>query len=165
MKNTVNILLIMLLAGPCITAQEVKVVAVNDITSHNTGVPAPVPPGLQLGQLMGQMAENLKDEAFTGFFRGVKKDFTVAVTTTSDPGGLASALQKLEDGLTPLAMDPGWGAVKFKWREDAATARSIETIADLLRKLQLHITPSFFKNEWQTVKPGWQASFKGLMNE
>lgn len=160
MKTLFSTLFILLLAI-AVRAQEVKVPTdvqksvdqTNDQLSGKTS----------LGGLISQLADNLKDEALSGDLRQNKMQFSQSVTNTSDAGGLASALQKLQDAITPSAMDATWGAVKEKWITDSNTAGTAEDVATLLQQLESHIQPSFFKSQWSTIKPAWDSALNTMV--
>jgi hypothetical protein len=51
-----------------------------------------------------------------------------------DPVGLSSALQSLQGGLIPTAMDAGWGSFKGKWIKNAKTKPAWEDALSTLAK-------------------------------
>lgn len=115
-----------------------------------------------VGGLISQLADNLKDEAFTNMFRDSKSQFSQTVSTTTDAGGLASGLQKLQEGIRPDAMDAEWGARKSEWQSNVQSVTGMDDVATLLRDLATHIAPSYFKSNWNSVRPVWESAVSAL---
>ena len=84
-----------------------------------------------IGSLIGQLTSNISDDAFTDAFKKDKSDFISKTSKISDAAGAASAIQSLQGGLLPSAMDAGWGAVKSKWLADSKSANTIQQVAGL----------------------------------
>lgn len=115
-----------------------------------------------IGSLIGQMTNNISDDAFTDSFKKDKSDFIKKADNIQDPAGASSALQTLQDGLLPTALNAGWGAVKGKWLQDSKSAKTIQDVAGLTGTLESNINPKVFKGEWAKVRPGWQTALKTL---
>ena len=115
-----------------------------------------------IGSLIGQLTGNISDNSFTDSFKKNKGDFISKTNKISDPTGASSALQTLEGGLLPSAMDAGWGSVKSKWIKDAKTASTVQTVAGLAGTREKNINTSVFKGSWAQARPGWQAALGAL---
>jgi hypothetical protein len=115
-----------------------------------------------IGSLIGQLTSNISDNAFTDSFKKNKGDFISKTNNISDAAGASSALQSLQGGLLPTAMDAGWGSVKGKWLKDAKTANTVKSVAGVAGTLESNISDSFFKGTWATARPAWQAALGAL---
>lgn len=115
-----------------------------------------------IGSLIGQLTSNISDNAFTDSFKKNKGDFISKTNNISDAAGASSALQSLQGGLLPTAMDAGWGSVKGKWLKDAKTANTVKGVAGVAGTLESNISDSFFKGTWAKARPAWQAALGAL---
>jgi len=115
-----------------------------------------------IGNVIGQLTSNLSDDAFTESFKKGKGDFVSKTNGVKDAAGASSALQTLEAGLLPGAMDAGWGSVKGKWLKDAKTANTVKTVAGLAGTLESNVNDKYFKGSWATARPTWQAALNTL---
>ena len=88
--------------------------------------------------------------------------FISKVNNVSDAAGASSALQSLQGGLLPSAMDAGWGKVKDKWIKDAKTAKTVKSVAGVAGTLESNISGKFFKGNWATARPAWEAALSTL---
>ena len=115
-----------------------------------------------VGSLIGQLTNNISDNALTDSFKKSKGDFISKVNNVKDPSGASSALQTLQGGLLPSAMDAGWGSVKNKWVKDAKTASTVKSVAGLAGTLETNISDKYFKGNWAKARPAWQAALGAL---
>jgi uncharacterized protein YidB (DUF937 family) len=115
-----------------------------------------------IGSIIGQLTSNISDEAFTDTFKKGKGDFISKTNGVKDAAGASSALQSLEAGLLPTAMDAGWGSVKNKWIKDAKTANTVKTVAGLAGTLESNLSDKYFKGTWATARPAWQTALSTL---
>jgi len=115
-----------------------------------------------IGSLIGQLTNNISDEAFTDSFKKNKSGFVSNLNNVKDAAGAANALQTLQGGLLPSAMDSGWGKVKDKWLKDTKTASSIKSVAGVTSTLESNINDKYFKGSWVKARPAWQAGLNTL---
>ena len=115
-----------------------------------------------IGSLIGQLTGNISDDALTGAFKKDKGDFINKTGSIKDAAGAASALQTLQGGLLPTAMNTGWGTVKDKWLKDAKTASSVKQVAGLTQTLESNVGSKFFKGSWAKARPAWQTALGTL---
>ncbi len=117
---------------------------------------------INIGSLIGQLTNNISSEAFTDSFKKNKSAFISKVNNVKDPSGASGALQTLQGGLLPSAMDAGWGSVKDKWVKDAKTASTVKSLAGLAGTLESNISDKYFKGDWAKARPAWQAALGAL---
>lgn|GEM_PF-840604 len=115
-----------------------------------------------IGSLIGQLTGNISDNSFTDSFKKNKGDFISKVNNVNDAAGASSALQSLQGGLLPSAMDAGWGKVKDKWLKDAKTANTVKSVAGVAGTLESNISGKYFKGSWATARPAWEAALSSL---
>jgi len=146
-------------------AQNVKIPTstdVNKATKNATYEAAKATNQASIGSLIGQLTGNISDNAFTKSFKKNKSNFISKVNNVSDAAGASSALQSLQGGLLPSAMDAGWGKVKDKWIKDAKTAKTVKSVAGVAGTLESNISGKFFKGNWATARPAWEAALSTL---
>jgi hypothetical protein len=115
-----------------------------------------------IGNLIGQLTNNISDEAFTDSFKKNKSGFMSSLNNVKDAAGASNALQTLQGGLLQSAMDSGWGKVKDKWIKDTKGASSIKSVASAASTLESNINDKFFKGNWAKARPAWQAGMNTL---
>lgn len=160
--KTAIMMIALIFAFAGLSAQDVTVPSQPDMNKAAGDASRQVGAGGSVGSLMGQLSDNLKDEALTDEFKESKGQFASSAENTTDPGMLGTLLQKLQGGIASSAMDKGWDTVKEKWLTDTKTAGSVEKVAGLLQKLETHISPSAFKDSWSSVKPMWDNALGAI---
>jgi hypothetical protein len=115
-----------------------------------------------IGSLIGQLTNNVSDNALTDTFKKDKAGFVNNLSKVNDAEGASKALQTLQGGLLPTAMDAGWAKVKDKWLKDAKTANSVKSVAGLASTLESNISVKNFKSSWAQARPTWQAGLNAL---
>jgi len=115
-----------------------------------------------IGSLIGQLTENISDDAFTDSFKKDKGDFIKKTNEVKDAAGASSALQSIQGGLLPMAMDAGWSKVKSNWLTNAKAANSIKSVAGITSQLESNISDKYFKGSWASMRPSWQAALNSL---
>lgn len=115
-----------------------------------------------IGSLIGQLTNNISENAFTDAFKKNKTGFANKLADIKDAAGAAGALQSLQGGLLPAAMGSGWGKVKDKWLKDVKAASSLKSVAGLVSMLESNIGNSFLKKSWTQARPAWQAGLNAL---
>jgi hypothetical protein len=115
-----------------------------------------------IGNLIGELTNNISDEAFTDSFKKEKGDFIKKTNEVTDAAGASSALQSLQAGLLPMAMDAGWSKVKSSWLTNAKAANSVKNIAGITSQLESYVGDSFFKGSWASARPAWQAALNSM---
>ena len=115
-----------------------------------------------IGSLIGQLTDNISDDALTDSFKKNKTGFVKNLANVNDAAGASSALQTLQGGLLPTAMDAGWGKVKDKWLKDTKAANSLKSVAGVTSTLESNIGDKFFKGSWAKARPAWQAGLSAL---
>ena len=103
--------------------------------------------GFFMGGFIGQLTNNISDDALTSTFKKSKGDFISKTGNVKVASGAASALQTLEGGLLPPAMDAGWGSLKNKWMKDAKTATTLKTVAGLTGTLESNVGSKYLKGD------------------
>ena len=154
------------LAVACsLQAQNIKLPASTDVKKAEQSAKAQtgtVTGQANVGSLIGQLSGNISDDALTGALKKDKSEFISKANNAKDPAGASSALQSLEAGLLPAAMDAGWGTVKDKWIKDAKTANTVKSVASLTGTLESHISQKSFKGDWAKARPAWQTALNSL---
>ncbi len=146
-------------------AQDIKVPTSSDIQASQQAMGAAVESTttpVNIGGLLGQLAGNLSDDAFTESFKEKKSDFISEAGNIVNPEGASSALLSLQGGLVPSAMNAGWDAVKDSWIKDANTANTVKSVASLAGTLESQISDKYFSGTWATARPAWQAALSAL---
>ncbi len=164
MRTTVSLIFLVLFAFG-MQAQNIKVPTTTDVKKAEQSVTTEATKAASqanIGSLIGQLTNGISDNAFTDSFKKNKTDFVSKVGNVSDAAGASSALQTLEGGLLPTAMDAGWGKVKDKWVKDAKTAKTVKSVAGIAGTLESNISPKYFKGNWATARPAWQAALSTL---
>lgn len=115
-----------------------------------------------IGSLIGQLTDNISDDAFTDSFKKDKGDFIKKTNEVTDAAGASSALQSLQAGLLPMAMDAGWSKVKSSWLTDAKAANTVKSVAGVTSMLESNIGGKFFKGSWASARPAWQAALNSM---
>jgi len=115
-----------------------------------------------IGSLIGQLTNNISDNAFTDTFKKDKTGFINKLAGVKDAAGAASALKTLQGGLLPAAMGAGWGKVKDTWLKDVKAAGSLKSVAGLASTLESNIGANFLKSSWAQARPAWQAGLSAL---
>ena len=115
-----------------------------------------------IGSLIGQLTGNIEDKAFTDKFKKSKGDFISKTNNITDGAGASTALQSMQAGLLPSAMDAGWGKVKDKWVKDTKTANTVKGVAGVAGTLEKNINQSAFKGTWAQARPAWEAALGAL---
>jgi hypothetical protein len=115
-----------------------------------------------IGSLIGQLTGNISDNSFTDKFKKSKGDFISKTNNITDGAGASTALQSLQAGLLPTAMDAGWGKVKDKWVKDAKTANTVKGVAGVAGTLEKNLNQSAFKGTWAQARPAWEAALGAL---
>ncbi len=163
--KTRTFLLCFIMSAFLIQAQTLKVPTTKDVKkaeqSTKTEV-AKTTDQASIGSLIGQLTGNISDNSFTDSFKKNKSDFVAKTNTIKDAAGASTALQSLQGGLLPTAMDAGWGSVKGKWLKDAKTANTVKSVAGLTGTLEKNLNPSVFKGSWGQARPAWQAALGAL---
>lgn len=148
-----------------IQGQTLKVPAKTDVNKAQENVKTGAGPAASqanIGSLIGQLTDNISDDALTDSFKKNKTGFVKNLANVKDAAGAASALQTLQGGLLPTAMDAGWGKVKDKWLKDTKAANSIKSVAGVTSTLESNIGDKFFKSNWTKARPAWQAGLSAL---
>ena len=164
MKNLIMFFIAFLFVSG-IQAQTLKVPAKTDATKAQESLKTETNNATgqaNMGSLIGQLTNNISDNAFTDAFRNNKAGFINSLSSVKDIAGASSALQKLQGGLLPAAKDAGWSKVKDKWLKDTKAANSIKSVASSASLLESNISDKFFKGNWASVKPAWEAGLKTL---
>ena len=146
-------------------AQDIKVPTSTDVKKAEQNVKseaAKTTNQTSIGSLIGQLTSGISDNAFTDSFKKNKGDFISKVNKVSDAAGASSALQSLQGGLLPSAMDAGWSKVKNKWIKDAKAANTVKSVAGVAGTLESNISGKYFKGSWATARPAWQAALSTL---
>ena len=146
-------------------AQDLTVPTSKDVKNAEQNVKteaAKVTDQANIGSLIGQLTNGISDNAFTDSFRKNKSDFVNKVNKVSDAAGASSALQSLQGGMVPAAMDAGWGKVRDKWIKDTKTAKTVKDVAGVAGTLESNISGKYFKGNWATARPAWQAALSAL---
>ena len=162
-RSIILVLAAILVCG--IQAQNIKLPATPDVTKAEQNVKGEatkVASQAHIGNLIGQLTSNISDDALTSSFKKGKSDFSSKVNNVNDAAGASSALQKLQAGLLPSAMDKGWNSVKDKWVKDAKTASTVKTVAGLACTLESKVSPKYFKGTWAQSRPVWQTALSTL---
>jgi hypothetical protein len=163
--KTASIFLLTLLLGLGIQAQNIKLPGSADVKKVEQNVKSEtgkVTEQANIGNVISQLTSNISDDALTSTFKKNKSDFISKTNNVKDAAGASSALQTLQGGLLPTAMDAGWGSVKDKWVKDAKTASTVKTVAGLAGTLESNVSDKFFKGSWATARPAWQAALSTL---
>ena len=161
--NLILIFAVLLVYG--IQAQTIKVPAKTDVTKAQESVTTEANKAnsqANIGSLIKQLTSNISDNAFTDVFKKNKAGFLSSLGSIKDVAGASSALQKLQGGLLPSAMDAGWSKVKDKWLKDVKAASSLKSVAGLVSTLESNISSSFLKKSWAQARPAWQAGLNAL---
>ncbi len=164
MKTTM-LLFCFVMSACLVQAQNIKVPTSSDVKKVEQSVTseaAKTTNQVSIGNLIGQLTGNISDNAFTDTFKKNKGDFISKTNNIKDASGASSALQTLQGGLLPTAMDAGWSKVKDKWVKDAKTASTIKGVAGVAGRLESNINDSFFKGTWSQARPAWQAALGAL---
>ena len=161
MKKTAVLLFIILL-GYGIQAQNLKLPSTDAKKVEQAAKAEAGAAQASIGNVIGQLTSNISDDAFTDSFKKNKSDFISKTNGVKDAAGASSALQSLEAGLLPTAMDAGWGSVKSKWIKDAKTASTVKTVAGLAGTLESNVSDKYFKGTWATARPAWQTALSTL---
>jgi hypothetical protein len=146
-------------------AQNIKVPTSSDVKKTEQSVKteaSKISSQAGIGSLIGQLTSNISDNAFTDSFKKNKGDFISKVNNVIDASGASSALQSLQGGLLPSAMDAGWGKVKDKWVKNAKTAKTLKSVAGVAGTLESKINGKYFKGGWATARPAWEAALSTL---
>ena len=146
-------------------AQDIKVPTSTDVKKTEQNVKteaAKTTSQANIGSLIGQLTSNISDNAFNDKFKKNKSDFISKVDKVSDAAGASSAIQSLQGGLLPTAMDAGWGKVKDKWIKDAKTANTVKSVAGVAGTLESNISSKYFKGSWASARPAWEAALSAL---
>jgi hypothetical protein len=162
-KFIIFLFAILLITG--IHAQNLKVPGSTDVKKAEQSVKnesSKATGTTNIGSLIGQLTSNISDEALTGAFKKNKSDFISKTNNVKDAAGASSALQSLQGGLLPTAMNAGWGSVKDKWVKDAKTANTVKSVAGLAGSLESNINSKFFKGNWAQARPAWQTALNTL---
>jgi hypothetical protein len=159
------IVLAFVLPGFGIQAQTLKMPTSTDVKKAEQSAKSEaskVTEQANIGSVISQLTSNISDDALTSSFKKNKGDFISKTSNVKDAGGASSALQSLQGGLLPTAMDAGWGSVKDKWVKDAKTASTVKTVAGLAGTLESNISDKYFKGSWATARPAWQTALSTL---
>ncbi len=163
--KTRTLLVFFVLASFLCHAQNIKLPTTTDVKKVEQNVKteaAKTTDKANIGSLIGQLTSNISDKAFTDSFKKNKGDFISKANNIKDAAGASSALQSLQGGMLPTAMDAGWGAVKTKWVKDAKTANTVKSVASVAGTLESNINQSAFKGTWAQARPAWQAALGAL---
>ncbi len=155
----------MILFAFIVNAQDLKLPTSKDVKNAERGVKseaAKTTGQANIGSLIGQLTSNISDKSLTDSFKKNKGDFINKVSSVNDAAGASSALQTLQGGILPSAMDAGWGKVKDKWVKDAKTANTVKSVAGVAGTLEKNINSSAFKGSWSSARPAWQAALSTL---
>ena len=157
-------LLMVALIAACLTgyAQDMKLPMSDDVKKAGQTVQKKATSTASMGNLVGELTNNISDKALTDTFKKQKAGFTEKVSKTSDASGLGSSLATLGGGLKTSAMDAGWGAVKDKFVKDAKSATTLKTVAGLTGQLESHISTGSFKGSWAKARPVWQSALSTI---
>lgn len=164
MKKSITLLLTALIVLG-VNAQSLKVPSSTDTKKAQTdlnGQASSVSNQASIGNLIGELTNNISDDAFTDSFKKEKGDFIKKTNEATDAAGASSALQSLQAGLLPTAMDAGWTKVKSSWLTDAKAANSIKSVAGVTSQLESYVGDKFFKGSWSSARPSWQAALNTL---
>lgn len=164
MKKTLIPFFVVLFAC-AIQAQTLKVPTKSDAAKAKENLKtetAPVSNQANIGNLLSQLTNNISDDAFTDSFKKNKTGFLSSLGNVGDAAGASKALQTLQGGLLPTAMDSGWGKVKDKWLKDTKAANSVKSVAGVTSTLESNIDDKYFKGNWAKVRPAWQAGLNTL---
>jgi uncharacterized protein YidB (DUF937 family) len=164
MKKSILFLLSIFVVS-ALQAQTLKVPTKADAGKAQENIKAAASPAASqanIGSLIGQLTDNISDDALTDSFKKNKTGFVKNLANVNDAAGAASALQTLQGGLLPTAMDAGWGKVKDKWLKDTKVASSIKSVAGVTSTLESNIGDKFFKGSWANARPAWQAGLSAL---
>ena len=164
MKKSI-IVLIAVLFGYGIQAQNIKLPTSTDVKKAEQSAKSEtskVTEQASIGNVISQLTSNISDDALTSSFKKNKGDFISKTNNVKDAAGASSALQSLQGGLLPTAMDAGWGSVKDKWVKDAKTATTVKTVAGLAGTLESNVSDKYFKGSWASARPAWQAALSTL---
>jgi hypothetical protein len=115
-----------------------------------------------IGSLIGQLTNNISDNALTDSFKKNKTGFISSLANVKDAAGASTALQTLQSGLLPTAMNAGWSKIKDKWLKDAKAANSLKSISGVVNTLESNIKGKNFKSGWAQVRSTWQAGLSAL---
>jgi len=154
---------ILLVSG--IQSQNIKLPGAADVKKAEQSVKSEaskVTNQANIGSAIGQLTGNISDGAFTESFKKNKSDFISKTNSVKDAAGASSALQSLQAGLLPTAMDAGWGSVKNKWVKDAKTATTVKQVASLTSLLESNVSDKYFKGDWAKARPAWQTALNTL---
>ncbi|MEI7724133.1 MAG: hypothetical protein WCK09_03465 [Bacteroidota bacterium] len=157
--------LLTVLLGYGIQAQNIKLPTSTDVKKAEQSAKSEagkVTEQANIGSVISQLTSNISDDALTSSFKKNKGDFISKTNNVKDAAGASSALQSLQGGLLPTAMDAGWGSVKDKWVKDAKTASTVKTVAGLAGTLESNISDKYFKGSWASARPAWQAALSTL---
>ncbi|MEI7983631.1 MAG: hypothetical protein WCI71_18430 [Bacteroidota bacterium] len=160
-----SMLICLLLFFTGIKAQDIKLPTTNDIKKAEQTVQteaAKVTNQANIGQLIGQLTSGISDGAFTDAFKKNKGSFLGKANNIKDAAGASSAIQSLQGGLLPTAMDAGWSKVKTKWIKDAKMAKTVKSVAGVAEQLESNISDKFFKPDWLKARPAWQAALSAI---
>ncbi|MCX6280351.1 MAG: hypothetical protein NTU51_00125 [Bacteroidetes bacterium] len=163
--KTTSLLICFVLFAFGIQAQNIKLPTNTDVKKAEQSATTEVgktTSQANIGNLIGQLTNGISDNAFTDSFKKNKTAFVSKVNNVSDAAGASSALQTLQGGLLPTAMDAGWGKVKDKWVKDAKTANTVKTVAGVAGTLESNISGKYFKGSWATARPAWEAALSAL---
>jgi hypothetical protein len=160
----IRMIVIVAFIATCLSgySQNLKVPKTDDLKKSGETVQKTTTAPANMGNLLGELTNNISDNAFTEDFKKQKSGFTDKVNKTTDASGLGGSLAMLGGGLKTGAMDAGWGAVKDKFVKDAKSATTIKTVAGLAGQLESHISPSSFKGTWGQARPVWQSALNTL---
>jgi len=164
MKTTVFFLCFIMFASG-MHAQDLKLPTSADVKKAEqsaTTEAAKVTSQANIGSLIGQLTNGISDNAFTNAFKKNKSDFVSKTSNIKDAAGASSALQSLQGGMLPSAMDAGWGKVKDKWIKNAKAAKTVKDVAGAAGTLESNISSKYFKGNWATARPAWQAALSTL---
>ncbi len=158
------LLFLTLFIGTCLVSysQNLTLPKTPDLKKTGETVRKTAVPTANMGNLVGELTNNLSDNTLTDEFKKQKPGFTNETVKTTDPAGLGNSLATLSNGIKPGSMDAGWNAVKGKFFKDAKSAGSIKTVAGLAGQLESHIKPDSFKGTWGKARPVWQNALKTL---
>jgi hypothetical protein len=162
-KSILFVLAFLFLCG--INAQTIKVPTKADANKAQENVKTETDKATgqaNIGSLIGQLTNNISDNALTDSFKKNKTGFVNNLAGVKDAAGAASALQTLQGGLLPAAMSAGWGKVKDTWLKDVKAANSLKSVAGLASTLESNIGGNFLKSSWVQARPAWQAGLDAL---
>jgi len=163
--RAISLLFCFIMSAYVSQAQNIKVPTSSDVKKVEQSVTseaAKTTNQASIGNLIGQLTSNISDNAFTDSFKKTKGDFISKTNNIKDATGASNALQTLQGGLLPTAMDAGWSKVKDKWVKDAKTANTIKGVAGVAGTLESNINDNFFKGTWAKARPAWQAALGAL---